>query len=131
MSKREHGKHNYDVCNYLNLQDKISCNDWITTTAFYSAIHYLDHLLFPCNYKGHTFNNINEAHKVLSKQSKHQSRAILVNLNLPKLADSYKFLISECQEARYSNYLVNPTIAQKAIKMLNNIKLESDNAVLK
>jgi hypothetical protein len=126
MSKRDHAKHNYDICNHLNLQDKLLCNDWIVTTAFYSAMHYIDHILFPCNYKGNVFNNINEAHGTLSKDSKHQSRAILVYNLLPNLAAEFKFLISECQEARYSNYLTNPAIAQKAVKFLDVIKKASD-----
>jgi len=67
---REHGKHNKDVCDKLNLQDELECNDWVVTTAFYSSIHYLDHILFPfTNTNGATFQNINEAHRNLNQKT--------------------------------------------------------------
>jgi hypothetical protein len=130
MSKLEHGKHNLRVCNHLNLQSEILCNDWIVTTAFYASIHYIDHILFPCSHKigdsEYVFNNINEAHNFLQRRSKHQSRATLVNLHLPALSIPYKFLLDESQEARYSNYLPNPLTAQRAIRELKKITDKSE-----
>ncbi|MEO8760151.1 MAG: hypothetical protein ABI388_03485 [Bacteroidia bacterium] len=119
---RDHGKHNKSVCDKLHLQDEFKCNDWVITTAFYSAIHYLDHALFPYKHSdGSMFNDINDAHKVIRKQSKHQTREYLVNQKINHHAVDYNFLMSECWNARYSNYDVNPAIANLAVKKLESI----------
>lgn len=121
--KRAHGKHNKRVCEHLNIQvDKLPCNDWIVTTAFYSSIHYIDHIIFPYELGDRTkFNDINEAHKSIRASSKHQTRAEIISQVLPDLKGGYSFLISESQNARYVNYDVNPMIASKAIRELNKI----------
>lgn len=119
--KREHGVHNKLVCDKLYLETTVKCNDWVVTTSFYSSIHFIDHALFPCEYNGNVFNDINEAHSVINNKSKHQTRAILLNKILPKHKSDYEFLISESQNARYSNYDVNPLISNKAYRSLENI----------
>lgn len=124
--KREHGKHNHAVCNKLHVTTDIPCNDWIITTAFYSAIHFLDHLIFPCEYKGQKFNNINEAHKYLNKQSKHQSRSHIVDLKLPSQSINYTYLMSQCWNARYVDYNINEAISNLAVKKLKDIMKECD-----
>lgn len=120
-AKREHGRHNKKVCDKLYLQDEYECCDWVVTTSFYSSIHYIDHALFPCEYNGSKFNNINEAHNSIGSSSKHQTRAILLNKILPKHKGDYEFLISESQNARYVDYKVNSFIAKKAVSCLTNI----------
>ncbi len=124
--KREHGQHNHVVCSKLQVTTDISCNDWIVTTAFYSAIHFLDHIIFPMEYNGNKFDNINEAHKVLRKHSKHQTREFLVNEKLRSQAANYSFLMSQCWDARYNNYDVNAAISNLAVKKLNDIRKECD-----
>lgn len=121
--KREHGQHNKKVCDYLNLKCEETFHDWITTTAFYSAIHFLDHALFPCTYGDKIFKDINEAHSFLRHQSnsKHNTRFVLLNKTLPKHANDYNFLIEESQNARYYNYQVNEVISNRAVNALGKI----------
>lgn len=120
--KKEHGRHNKEVCDHLNLRSgDLKCNDWIITTAFYSSIHYIDHVLFPCNYDGKTFKNINEAHNYINTQSKHTTRGHLVTKLIPEYKGRYSFLVEESQNARYSNYNVNDSLARRAITELDKI----------
>ena len=124
--KRKHGKHNHVVCNKLHVTTDIPCNDWIITTAFYSAIHFIDHIIFPSEYNGTKFENINDAHKVLRKQSKHQTREFLVHAKLPSQSANYSFLMSQCWDARYNDYDINSAISDLAVKKLNAIMKECD-----
>lgn len=126
MPKRSHGAHNKKVCDRLYLQNDYVCNDWVVTACFYSAIHYIDHALFPCDYNGKTYNNINEAHKSIGGNTKHKIRSILLNKNLPKHKGEYEFLITESQNARYSNYNVHVRIADKAVRNLEAIMSSYD-----
>lgn len=119
--KRSHGKHNKSVCNKLYLQDDHICNDWVVTTSFYSSIHFIDHALFPCEYMGTKFNNINEAHKFIGSPSKHQTREYLLNKIMPKHISEYSFLCNQSQNARYIDYNVNEAISKKAVSCLDNI----------
>jgi len=125
--KRAHGKHNKDICDKLYLQDELECNDWVITTAFYSSIHYLDHILFPyLHTDGCVFNDINEAHKIIKAKNKHETRGILVQRKVPSLGGHYVFLKEECYNARYSNYQVNEAFSNRAVRNLEKIICESD-----
>lgn len=119
--KRNHGRHNKTVCDKLYLQEDYICNDWIVTTSFYSAIHFLDHALFPVTHSSRKFDNINEAHNFMVSSSKHQTRGILLTKYLPKHAADYDFLIEESQNARYVDYDVNPAISNKAVRIIDSI----------
>lgn len=124
--KRSHGKHNKGVCDSLYLQDKYKCNDWVVTTAFYSSIHYIDHAIFPCKYKGNEFNDINDAHRNINANSKHQTRKILVSALCPAQAGNYGFLKEESHNARYVNYGIDDSIARLAVQKLELIIKEFD-----
>jgi hypothetical protein len=120
--RRSHGQHNKIVCDKLHLQTEITCNDWVITTAFYSAIHFIDHLLFPLEYSdGLKFNNIGQAHSFIKANSIHQSRGILVGKFLNQIHDQYNFLIKECHHARYSNYDINTFLSDRAVRELDKI----------
>jgi hypothetical protein len=123
---REHGRHNKLVCDKLNLLENFSCNDWIVTTAFYSAIHFIEYYCFPFNHKGRIFQNIEEAHRNLNKANKHQTRSFVVNESLQSLFQEYEFLKSNSHNARYINYAVNDAIAKLAIQKLDRIIIHCD-----
>lgn len=118
----DHGQHNKRVCDKLNLLTDVKCNDWIVTTAFYSAVHFFDHLLFDFKLNDDTtFKNLDEAHKHFRSQSKHQTRGILISRKHNALYKDYFFLQNECFNARYKNYDVHDNIAKKAIAKLERI----------
>lgn len=41
----DHATHNEEVCSHLD--DNTKYSDWIITTAFYSAMHFMKHKIFP------------------------------------------------------------------------------------
>lgn len=127
MPKRDHANHNKSICNYLDLNtDKIACFDWIITTAFYSVIHYIDHAVFPCDYKGNMVKNISDLQNLTNARNPHAARSLLVNEKLPKLKGDYEFLSSNCHNAWYHNYIVNPAIADLAKRKLEHFALHFD-----
>ena len=51
MKSIDHAKHNESVCNYLGRNSAFG--DWVITSAFYSAMHYVRHLMIPATIDGH------------------------------------------------------------------------------
>jgi len=123
--KKEHAKHNEDACHYLNQSGKY--NDWVITTAFYSAMHYVQYELFPMEVGSEAFDNFNSYYRSVCnyidvRPSKHQITIELVHTKLPNCNRFYRWLHDECFSARYSNYKVTCQKSNMAMKYLNNIK---------
>ncbi|MBS1669148.1 MAG: hypothetical protein JST58_17365 [Bacteroidetes bacterium] len=115
MSKLEHALHNEKVFNHL--LPKTEFCDWIITTAFYSALHFIEYKIFPFEHEiaGNkvTFRNVGE-YKLITKSPKsaHDLRHDLVIWHCQEIEMAYKFLLDSCWNARYYNYkLSNPAIA--------------------
>lgn len=104
-----HAKHNKELCDFLIAQgDKY--DDWVITTAFYSAHHFLKHKLFPLKT---TINNKNikvetwEDYCLFTNQSdgKHKIMRKLVENNCEKeIATAYNRLLDLSFTARYHEY---------------------------
>lgn len=43
--RKQHAIHNEEACDFLLSSNKF--NDWVITTAFYSALHFVQHEIFP------------------------------------------------------------------------------------
>lgn len=126
----EHGSHNEETCTYLNLRPEFK--DWVVTTAFYSALHFVASKIFPFkvpaiegktteiftidqyyNYSGAKKKNI----------SKHELLLELIEKNFTdNTVNYYDWLLSMATTARYSNYQQPPEIANKAVTYLGHIK---------
>jgi len=125
MSKSQ-AEHNEEVCKYLHKANKYP--DWVISSAFYSAIHYIDCCLFPDAYtmpNGHTKNchSIDDYYNKSNQRIKmHQIRMHLVEDNFDKIANSFKWLLEQSFQLRYRNYLASPDEAEIAIKYLKEIK---------
>lgn len=111
--KLNHGLHNEYICNLL-------CNDirhvdWIITTAFYAALHFIEHKSFPftaitatgAKYKIKSFDEYYSHFYLGKKTNKHKARLELVNRDHPSIAANYKWLKDACWTARYTNYKFN------------------------
>ncbi|CAN5168941.1 hypothetical protein BH09BAC5_BH09BAC5_10150 [soil metagenome] len=122
MMKKEHGEHNRKLCDHL--LSRGDYNDWVVTTAFYSAIHFIEHKLFPLDYGGKTLSDINSANNFIRTRSKHETRALLVGMYLSSQSADYAYLEKNCKNARYVNYKVNPETAKNAKAMLVKIETE-------
>jgi hypothetical protein len=111
----QHALHNENVCKFLRSKPEYA--DWIVTTSFYSAIHFVEFFVFPFDYTANgittTVKSIYEYKKAAkSVKSKHELRFDLVLWKCPEIEIQYKFLADTCNTARYFDYkLPNPTMA--------------------
>jgi len=125
MTRRSHAVHNEKACDYLLKSRQF--NDWVVTTAFYSALHYVRSVLFPLTINGTTYNNLDNYFYVLRNKphnnlSKHQIIIQLVNSNLKSVASHYRWLHDSCMTTRYNDYQVSDKKAKTARKRLSQIK---------
>ncbi len=123
--KKLHAIHNEEACKFLLTSKKF--NDWVVTTAFYSALHFVQHELFPLSFNGHEYNDFNVYFdKVLKnknkKTSKHAATIELVKSNLPLCSSYYRWLHDACMSSRYNNYKVSDTKANSANNNLIELK---------
>lgn len=101
--RRAHAKHNEEV--YTHLKDNTEFTDWVITTAFYTAVHYVESFLFPYqDYDGSTLDTIHEYHNGNSFSSKHESRDQLVKEQMSPIHGAYKRLQNLSKTARYKDY---------------------------
>jgi hypothetical protein len=122
-----HAKHNEQVCNYLNKKPEFS--DWIITTAFYAALHYVRHKIIPYvnvdlsgNHK--IFNDFESLFENFRKEyeGRHGFQKRFVEENMRIIRFEYQRLHELCQNARYYNYQYNRDDSEKARKYLKIIK---------
>jgi len=132
-----HGAHNETVCQYLDgAKDK---HDWVVTTAFYSALHYARHAIFPYQMevlpkKFQVFNTFDlyYAHikMVTPNLNKHEAMKRLVRAQIPNykvdkssIGDRYDHLVAMSQNARYEDYDLDALYSKSAKENLTEIKI--------
>ncbi len=128
MSKA-HAEHNEAVCIELHAAPNLY-NDWVVTTAFYSALHFVRHKVFPhketINGKPVNFvelDNYFDAKKKSGwKGSKHSLLAQLVAKKAAPIHPDYKRLLDWSMTARYTNYKTSLALADNAVVRLAKIK---------
>jgi hypothetical protein len=123
--KKEHAERNEALNDELIASGKY--NDWVVTTAFYSAIHYVEYKLFktPFTFLSVSVKSLDMAHSVIEskdRRSRHETRGKLVNLKLLSISVQYDFLRKNSQNARYIDYNVPQEQAVQAKRCLNKIK---------
>lgn len=121
MSK-DHALHNERLCDLLLENGQF--NDWVITTAFYAALHYVKHQMFPLHLAGKKFNEFEAYYFQHEKKGvdKHRSLSGLVCRNLKDCSGAYRWLLDAAKNSRYNNYKVAPETASKARKLLSAIK---------
>lgn len=128
MSKSDslsHANHNKEVCESLSETPEYS--DWIITTAFYSALHFVDYKIFPLELeqagKAYTFTSFDSYYMFVKKNiGKHKARLELVETKLTEIAPHYNKLMDLCHKARYVDYKFNYDIAKDAKESLKKIE---------
>jgi hypothetical protein len=105
--RKAHGQHNLDLCNMLLADGEY--NDWVVTTAFYSAVHFVEHALFPLIENGIEYTDFNEywQNKPLQESSKHTCKKNLVRVYLTSVSTKYRELLDDCHNYRYNDYNVS------------------------
>jgi len=120
--RRDHAEHNEALCDHLISVGNY--NDWVITTAFYSAMHFIQSKIFPLKIGQVEFFNLN--HYYSFNRSKHRGRhGAMIDLtwqNLPAIAGEYEWLHDVCRNARYKDYQVEEPQATQARKFLSAIK---------
>jgi hypothetical protein len=117
--------HNRDCCDYLNKNGNFG--DWVITTAFYSALHFVDSKLFPIDVNGKIYNKLSDylsfynSNNPQNPLTPHQMRLELVNKNLTEISANYKALYDQSRTARYNNYYTTETQVKFAVSILNKI----------
>jgi len=121
MSTKAHAQHNKDACEFLLANTKF--HDWVVTTAFYSAMHYVQSRIFPYNDGTTTFtdidvyvDHINAENRKAKRNtiSKHRAVIKLVERQLPSIQAEYRKLFDTCMNARYYMYKMQKAYATDA-----------------
>jgi len=129
QNKRLHGLHNNEVCDLLIRSGKDNCNDWIVTTAFYSALHFVHHHIFPLQRFQRIYRSFEIYYTVQypdHEVSKHTVTRNLVKKYISEISSKYNWLFKECYNARYKTYLVDHRIAKTAKEYLEDIKIRTN-----
>jgi hypothetical protein len=96
--------------------------DWAVTTAFYSAIHFVENEILPCEVNGKPCANIDDVKRAYHMPGRHASRERLVMEKLnASIGAKYKWLDDKSRYARYTTYKVTISEAEKANQFLNDI----------
>lgn len=105
--KLAHAKHNESVCNFISRKPDYA--DWVAITAFYSALHFVDHKIFPLSItdtsgKKIVLPTLERYCMHLGRHDKHATRTMLVHSECPTISAAFKWLHDTCWLARYTNY---------------------------
>lgn len=120
---KEQAEHNESVCQMLYSNG--SCNDWVVTTAFYSAMHFVYSVLFPLTINGFIYQTFHLYHISLPRQNrpnKHRLTLTLVETHRPEMYIQYRWLFDSSMNARYRNYRVSQGLSDTAKSYLTWIK---------
>lgn len=125
-----HGLHNENACEYLTLN--VDFKDWVITTAFYSALHFVSSKIFPFKApaiegKQTSIENIDQYYNYTKAKARNISKhELLLDLIENRFNDQtyewYDWLLSTATTARYSHYQYDPEIANRAVVYLKKIK---------
>lgn len=125
-----HARHNRNAFNFLRTSNN-RFYDWEVTTAFYSALQYVNAELFPKQYENplnnriQNFNSFDDYYRLIKKCdndcNKHSLLQEMVEEYLPEIRDDYRTLKDNCWTARYDNYQIEEEIANLALDCLKNI----------
>lgn len=124
-----HGLHNEDVCKYLELKD---FPDWRITTAFYAALQFVKHKIFPFELPGIEGKKtviadiddllLYQKNNLSKHPDKHQLLADTVSKYCGEISEDYDWLLDMSKNARYTNYQQSKEVANKAQSLMVTIK---------
>jgi len=119
-NRQTHAIRNKDLSDELLLGKKYF--DWAVTTAFYSAIHFVEDKILPCEVNGKWCENIDDVKRAYHMPGRHASRERLVMEKMDvSTGAKYKWLDDKSRYARYTTYKVTVSEAEKASQFLKEI----------
>jgi len=118
------GEKNEKVCEHLFTETEFF--DWVVTTAFYAALHYTQHEIFPYKESLVTHSTFDSYYGSLKKNNgkptKHDAQIALTSRAIPGAGAHYRFLHDNSWTARYRSYKVPKSVAETARKRLQFLK---------
>lgn len=125
--KKDHAEHNESACDFLLGSGKFQ--DWVVTTAFYSALHFVHYEIFPLEEDGEDYPNFDIYCYKMSKtrkkfKTKHHLTKELVSTYIPNANGYYRWLFDNCMNSMYKSYKVSENEAQRARDFLSKLKNE-------
>lgn len=118
--KQSHAEHNRRLAQELNTGK--TYYDWSVTTAFYSALHFVDLKILPFTIGGKTYDTLKQAKTALNSSCKHKARMEMVQLQCPKIMQEYRWLMDNASNARYITYKFTSAQSTKALQYLETIE---------
>jgi hypothetical protein len=100
----EHAVHNESVSNYLSKHEKYS--DWVITTSFYSALHFVRHLMLPETIGGEIIHDFERLYnkKKLPVEGRHRFQLSYIQQTHPSIAMEYSKLFEMANNSRYNSF---------------------------
>lgn len=120
-----HARHNKEACEHLLQSGKF--NDWVITTAYYSALHYANYELFPKSYAHPRTGNVKNYScfdeyyndRSIISTTKHGLLLELVEDNMDdEVSEAFSSLKELCWTARYENYDQDVDLARESYNNL-------------
>ena len=119
-NKKEWGDRNQELSNLL--LDGKKYYDWVVTTAFYAAIHFVEDFVLPINISGKNCDDIADVKSAYKMDGRHAARERLVFDKINSaIGARYKWLDDQSRNARYKTYKLHAPDALKAQEYLNFI----------
>lgn len=124
--KKDHAEHNERVCSFLFKEDKY--HDWVVTTAFYSALHFVQHEVFPLKLDSITYQSFESYYNGHFKNIKNKPNRHVATINLTyahidgEAGEIYKWLHDTCRTARYRSFKTSPEVAKLSKDRLSVLK---------
>ena len=127
QERLNHGLHNEKACTHLESNAEFA--DWIITTAFYSALQFVSYKIFPIEIKVNgnnkvTIYDISQYQNISGKRelSRHTVLGDLVYKHCADISEDYDWLKDMSMNARYVNYQHPIEVANKAKRLMLQIK---------
>lgn len=125
--RKEHAEHNEAVCDLLITDGNY--DDWVVTTAFYSALHFACYKIFPFSEGNKTINDIDEYYTIAKRSNpdltKHSCIKNLIKSRFIDINSYYAALFDLCKTARYHDYKISKLKATLAREHLGIIKTKA------
>jgi len=117
--------HNEEVCDFLH--NDTDFYDWVVTTAFYAALHYVHFVIFPIRKTSggttHTIDTIGDYCRLVStKDNKHKVLTDLVYTHCRGIGTAYKSLLDMSFLARYESGCLDNVYSIKSRRYLAQVK---------
>lgn len=133
---RSHAKHNKEACKFI--KDSENFNDWVITTAYYSALHFMQTELFPGTYESprtgemKNYSSFDRYYKETSGYTKHGLLLELVEdyVDDEDVIDGFTSLKELCWTARYTTYCYSTEIANECFSNLELIEEFCEEVIL-